>query len=119
MTDWSLSLKSRQKGLQAFLPLLRCIIHDREYVPPIAQRLLWASRKGMNTQKTPLTPQKRNEGRVEEDECRKLFHHFTTIHDVNTMVGGRGLATRKIVSLRRCGSIRCVSLNARRIHHFD
>ena len=83
------------------------------------KRLLWTSRKGMKTQKSPLIPSLRNEGRVEGDECRKLFHHFTTIHDVNTMVGGRGLATRKVVSLRRCGSIRCVSLNARRIHHFD
>ena len=83
------------------------------------KRLLWASRKGMNTQKSPLSPQRRNEERIEEDECRKLFHHFATIHDVNTMVGGRCLATRKIVSLRGSGSIRSVSLNARRIHHFD
>ena|GEM_PF-1272517 len=83
------------------------------------KRLLWASRKGMKTQKSPLIPSLWNEGRIEEDECRKLFHHFATIHDVNTMVGGRGLATRKVVSLSRCGSIRCVSLNARRIHHFD
>ena len=66
MTDWSLSLKSRPKGLQAFLPLLRCIIHDREYVPPIAQRLLWASRKGIKRQKSPLIPQRQNEGRIEE-----------------------------------------------------
>lgn len=83
------------------------------------KRLLWTSRKGMKTQKSPLIPQRQNEGRIEEDECRKLFHHFTTINNNDSMFVVRGVATRKVVSLRRCGSIRCVSLNARRIHHFD
>ena len=83
------------------------------------KRLLRASRKGMKTQKSPLSPQRRNEGRVEGDECRKLFHYFATIHDVNTMFVVRGVATRKVVGLSRCGSIRCVRLNARGIHHFD
>ena len=86
---------------------------------PIAQRLLWASRKGIKRQKSPLIPQRRNEGRVEGDECRKLFHYFATINNNDSMFVVRGVATRKVVGLSRCGSIRCVRLNARGIHHFD